>query len=161
MTNTWPPPQDQPGPQGWAPPEAAPAVAGWVAPQPAPQNWPTPQNWPAPQAPPAQYAWPPPAPPLQPGSIPGYAPTAADDRGLAWILPVHRSGLAIAAGYVALFGIFIFVLAPVALVLGIFALRDLKRNPGRLGHGRAWFAIIAGGIMTVLALSALSVFLTR
>ena len=157
MTNTWPPPppQDQPAPHGWAPPEAVPTATGWAAPQPAPQNWPPPQ------APPAQYTWPPPSPPHQPGSIPGYAPSAADDRGLAWILPVHRSGLAIAAGYVALFGIFIFVLAPVALVLGIFALRDLKRNPGRLGHGRAWFAIIAGGIVTVLALSALSVFLTR
>ena len=160
MTNTWPPPspENQPAQPGWALPEAAPAAASWAAPQPNPQ--PAPQNWPPPQPAPAQYAWPPP-PPRQPGSVPGYAPSAADDRGLAWILPVHRSGLAIAAGYVALFGIFIFVLAPIALVLGIFALRDLKRNPGRLGHGRAWFAIIAGGVMTVLALSALSVFLTR
>ena len=59
-------------------------------------------------------------------------------------LPVGRSGLAIAAGYVGLVSIFIFLLAPAAVLLGVSALRDIRLHPEKLGKGRAWFAIVVG-----------------
>jgi hypothetical protein len=65
------------------------------------------------------------------------------------VLPVGRSGLAIAAGYAGLFAI-LGIFAPGALVLGILALRDLSKHPEKLGRGRAWFGVIAGGLFTAL-----------
>lgn len=52
------------------------------------------------------------------------------------LLPVGRSGLAIAAGYAGLFALLI-VPAPLALVLGILAVRDIKKNPRNTGWARA------------------------
>jgi hypothetical protein len=72
-----------------------------------------------------------------------------DNAGMRALLPVGRSGLAIAAGYV---GLVSFVFSPAALaaiVLGILAIRDIKRNEGKHGMGRAIFALIAGGIVIV------------
>jgi len=66
------------------------------------------------------------------------------------LLPVGRSALAIAAGYVALFAVVIFPLAPIALILGILALRDIRRNPERLGKGRAYFAVVVGAFWILL-----------
>ena len=66
--------------------------------------------------------------------------TTAADR---MIMPVGRSGWAIAAGYAALFGLIIFP-APIALVLGLIAAWDLKRNPEKYGWGRTVFALIVG-----------------
>jgi len=40
--------------------------------------------------------------------------------------------------------------APVALILGILAVFDLKRHPEKHGMGRAVFAIIAGAIGSIL-----------
>jgi hypothetical protein len=65
------------------------------------------------------------------------------------LLPVGRSPWAIAAGYVALFAILLFPLAPVALALGLQARRDIRRTPGLHGMGRAAFAIVVGGLWTV------------
>lgn len=65
------------------------------------------------------------------------------------LLPVGRSGLAIAAGYAGLFAM-TGILAPIALLLGILALKDIKKNPKKLGKGRAIFALIMGSIFTVL-----------
>jgi hypothetical protein len=59
------------------------------------------------------------------------------------ILPVGRSGLAIAAGYAGLFSLLI-VFAPIALLLGIAAIIDIKRNPKKHGMGRAIFGLIMG-----------------
>jgi uncharacterized membrane protein HdeD (DUF308 family) len=57
--------------------------------------------------------------------------------------------MAIIAGYFGLLSAVPFV-GIISLLLGIFALNDLKNNPEKHGHGRAWFAIIAGAISTVL-----------
>lgn len=56
------------------------------------------------------------------------------DEALRWLVPVQRSGWAIAAGYAGLFGLVI-VPAPIALVLGILALRDLGAHPEKHGRG--------------------------
>jgi hypothetical protein len=69
------------------------------------------------------------------------------------LMPVGRSGWAIAAGYAALFGLLI-VPAPLALLLGVIAAWDLKRNPERRGWGRTIFALLVG-----LAGTALLVFI--
>lgn len=63
-------------------------------------------------------------------------------------LPVGRTPLSIIAGYLGLFSL-TFVLAPVSLIVGIFAIRDLKAHPDRHGMGRAWFGTIMGGIFTL------------
>ncbi|MBN8646033.1 MAG: DUF4190 domain-containing protein [Planctomycetes bacterium] len=65
--------------------------------------------------------------------------------------PMDRSGWAIAAGYAALFCLIILP-GPLALALGLVALWDLKRRPHKIGRGRAWFGIIAGGLATAVLL---------
>ncbi|MDO4569763.1 MAG: DUF4190 domain-containing protein [Planctomycetia bacterium] len=59
----------------------------------------------------------------------------------AWLVPVRTSGLAIIAGYLGLFSVLILP-APFALLFGILALHNLRKNPGLHGYGRAWFGII-------------------
>ena len=72
------------------------------------------------------------------------------------ILPVGRSGLSIAAGYLGLLSLTL-VVAPLALGLGIWALKDLKRRPELHGAGRAWFAVVMGTLGTaVLVLIAVN-----
>lgn len=74
--------------------------------------------------------------------------SGGSDESLKWVLPVGRSGLAIAAGYLGLFSVLL-VPAPFALVCGLLAVRDLKQHPAKGGRGRAWFGLIAGGIGTL------------
>lgn len=66
-----------------------------------------------------------------------------------WLLPTGRSGVSIAAGYVALFAMFVWVLGPVALLLGVLAVRAGAR--GGNGKGRAWFAVVVGVLSTLAA----------
>ena len=89
------------------------------------------------------------APP--PGAMPGA--TAGGLGGMSKaaehaLLPTDRSGLAIAAGYLGLFALVILP-APIALVVGLLALRDLRNHPEKLGRGRAWFGTIAGALGTL------------
>jgi hypothetical protein len=72
---------------------------------------------------------------------------ASGDAELRYLVPVGRSGFAIAAGYLALFSVLI-VPGPLALVCGLLGLRSIARRPELLGRGRAWFGIVAGGIAT-------------
>lgn len=79
----------------------------------------------------------------------GYRPPQlGDDAGIRMLIPVGRSGLAIAAGYLGLLSCFGF-LAPVALLVGILAMRDIKQHPEKHGMGRAIFGIVMGGLGTV------------
>jgi hypothetical protein len=71
-----------------------------------------------------------------------------DSPAMRMILPIGRSGLAIAAGYAGLFSILVFP-APIAVILGILAVVDIKRHPKKHGMGRAVFAIIIGGIFSI------------
>lgn len=64
------------------------------------------------------------------------------------MLPVGRSVWAIAAGYLGLFSLILFP-APLALVCGIVAIRDIKRHPHLHGMGRAIFGIVMGAFGTV------------
>ncbi len=74
-----------------------------------------------------------------------------NDPAMRMLLPVGRSGLAIAAGYLGLFSLIVFP-APLALIVGILALRDIKRHPEKGGKGRAIFGVVMGGIFTLLVL---------
>jgi hypothetical protein len=87
--------------------------------------------------------------PNQPKRPQHSSPKVGDGAAMRMLLPVGRSGLAIGAGYVALGSLLCGILAPVAVVLGILALKDIKKYPDKHGKGRAWFAIILGGLLTV------------
>lgn len=100
-------------------------------------------------------------PPAMPGSTPpvlpagfhpGTQPAAPQPQSphpvLAMVVPIGRSGWAITAGYCGLLSM-IFFMAPFAILFGILAIRDIKKNPEKLGLGRAWFGIIAGAISIV------------
>jgi hypothetical protein len=67
---------------------------------------------------------------------------------LHWIVPLGRTWQSITAGYVALFATVIWFLGPVALGLGVWALRA-SRQGGGCGRGRAVFAIIVGALSSV------------
>lgn len=82
-----------------------------------------------------------------------------DDVAMRILLPVGRSGFAIVAGYLGLLSP-LFIFAPFALLFGILAIRDIKRNPKKGGMGRAVFGMVMGGIFTlgVIAMLALGAF---
>ncbi len=71
-----------------------------------------------------------------------------DDVGMRILLPVGRSGWAIAAGYAGLFALLFFP-APVALILGIVGILDIKKNPEKHGMGRCIFAVIMGVLFSL------------
>ena len=71
------------------------------------------------------------------------------DPAMRVLLPIGRSSLAIIAGYLGLVSVLVFP-APLALLFGILALRDIKRHTDKGGKGRAIFAVIMGGIFSLL-----------
>lgn len=79
------------------------------------------------------------APPAQAGA----------DPMLRWLIPVGRSGYAVASGYLAFFGLVPGV-GLLALIFGWLALRDIARHPEKFGKGRAWFGIVLGGLLTLM-----------
>ena len=101
--------------------------------------------------PPRAIGEPPPLPPVRAGGPPPvyYPPPQhqhddmGQNAGMRMLLPVGRSGLAIAAGYLGLLSV-IPIVAPVALFVGVLAIRDIKRHPGTHGMGRAIFGIVMG-----------------
>ena len=72
-----------------------------------------------------------------------------DDPVMRMLMPVGRSGLAIAAGYAGLFGLLV-APVPLALILAVLAIFDLRRNPHKRGMGRAVFGLIIGVVGTAL-----------
>ena len=77
----------------------------------------------------------------------GAARDIRQDAGMRLILPVGRSGWAIAAGYLGLFA-FVILPAPVALIISIVAIADIRKHRNdpspRHGMGRAIFGLIMG-----------------
>jgi hypothetical protein len=67
------------------------------------------------------------------------------DAGMRMLLPVGRSGWAIASGYLGLLSL-LCIPAPLALITGIIAIRDIRKNPKKHGMGRAIFGIVMGSI---------------
>ncbi len=100
------------------------------------------------------YGSPPPVPPtgLDGGETgnPVEVDTGVTER---FILPVGRSGWAIASGYLGLISVLI-IPAPFALLTGILAIRAMRRDPKKHGMGRAVFGIVMGGLITGLLLFA-------
>jgi hypothetical protein len=131
----------------WQPAQqATPYFAGApVAPPPIPPASPQPPYAPPAAVPIGTYA---------PGAYPPpYAPQKpiGEDAGMRMLLPVGRSGWAIAAGYLGLVSI-IGCPAPIAVIVSIIAIRDIKSHPERHGMGRAIFGLVMGLLgMLVLA----------
>ncbi len=108
-----------------------------------------------------------PATPVWCQGMAGWAPAsygtnaAAPDDGLRFLIPTKStSAWSLTAGYVGIFCIFIFPIAPLAIVFGILGIRDLKRNPEKNGWGRAITGIVLGGLVSLGALVFLVFVLT-
>jgi hypothetical protein len=89
------------------------------------------------------------------GQAPAEQPWFGDDPVVRALLPVGRSGWAIAAGYAGLFSL-LCLPAPLALAFGLLALRDLRRHPEKHGMGRAVFGLVMGGLGTLVLVVALA-----
>ena len=85
---------------------------------------------------------------IQAVAVGNSTPSIEDSAGMRILLPVGRSMWAIAAGYLGLFSLII-VPAPIALIVGIIAVIDIKKNPQKHGMGRAIFAIIMGTLFLI------------
>ncbi len=81
-----------------------------------------------------------------------------DDPAMRLILPVGLSGWAIVSGYLGLISV-LCLPSPFALLTGILAIREMRRNPKKHGMGRAIFGIVMGSIGTVLLVIWLVVYL--
>ena len=79
-------------------------------------------------------------------------PGGGADPLLKMIVPVGRSGLSILAGYLGLFSLICGLLAPFAVIFGIWAVIDLRKRPGVSGMGRAIFGIVAGTLLSIVYL---------
>jgi len=97
------------------------------------------------------YATPSPPPSLLP-SLPA-KPTMGDDAGMRLLLPVGRSGWAIAAGYLGLFCL-VLLPSPLAIIISIIAIRDIWKSKlsvhPKHGMGRAIFGLVMGIISGVV-----------
>ena len=79
---------------------------------------------------------------------------SGNDALMRAILPVGRSGYAIAAGYLGLVSLLVLP-GPLAVCFSILAIRDIKKNPAKHGMGRAIFGLVMGGFATAILLSIL------
>ena len=86
-----------------------------------------------------------------------HPPDLGDDVGMRLLLPVGRSGWAIASGYLGLISVLV-IPAPFALLTGILAIREMKRNPKKHGMGRAVFGILMGTLGTIALVFVLVAF---
>ena len=77
----------------------------------------------------------------------------SNNAGMRLLLPVGRSGWAIAAGYLGLFSV-IGLIAPIAIVVSIIAIIDISKskatNERKYGMGRAVFGLVMGIICTAV-----------
>ena len=81
----------------------------------------------------------------------GFPPPPApigDDPVMRLLLPVGRSGWAIAAGYLGLFSL-LALPGPLAVICGLLAIREIRRNPKKHGMGRAIFGLVMGLFGTI------------
>jgi hypothetical protein len=102
---------------------------------------------------------PPPVIPHAPSPVqPWTTQKLATEDPLRFVVPLNPSHWAIAAGYLGLFSV-LGVFAPFALICSVLAVRDIRRNPGKTGIGRAYFGIVMGIVgLVVLGAIAVSLF---
>lgn len=87
----------------------------------------------------------------QPYAGQAYGAPASDNgpsTAMHWMLPVGRSWQSVTAGYLGLFSLAIWVLGPVSIGVGIWAL--VRANHGGHGRGRAITGIVGGLLGTVI-----------
>ncbi|HEY5311930.1 MAG TPA: DUF4190 domain-containing protein [Pirellulales bacterium] len=89
--------------------------------------------------------------PLLRSAPPAASGDMGQDAGMRLLLPVGRSILAIISGYLGLLSVLL-VPAPFALLTGILAIREIRRNPAKHGMGRAIFGVVMGTLGTALLL---------
>lgn len=82
------------------------------------------------------------------------------DEALKFIIPIGRSGWAIAAGYLGLLSL-LPLFGILAVITGVLAVREIKRHPERLGRGRAWFGIVMGALMSLFYLAIFALALLK
>jgi Domain of unknown function (DUF4190) len=70
------------------------------------------------------------------------------DAGMRLLLPVGRAGWAIVAGYLGLVSV-LCLPGPFALLAGVLAIREMRRDPRKHGMGRAVFGIVMGVLGTI------------
>ena len=75
--------------------------------------------------------------------------TNQSDTDMRMLLPVGQSKYAIAAGYLGLFSV-LGIFAPFALLFGILAVMDIKKDKDKHGMGRAVFGIVMGIIFLIV-----------
>jgi hypothetical protein len=92
--------------------------------------------------------------PLLWSSFPAGPTSLSNDALTRALLPVGRSGWAIAAGYLGIFSLLVLP-APFAVITGVLAIRAIRRDSSKHGMGRAVFGIIMGGLGTVAPLAML------
>ena len=68
------------------------------------------------------------------------------DPVLPWLIPVGQSVYAVIAGYAGLLSLGCCPLGPIAVLFGILAIADLRRNPEKHGMLRAIVGIVLGSI---------------
>jgi hypothetical protein len=94
-------------------------------------------------------------PPLPPQTQSPKSERLGDSAGMRMLLPVGRSGWAIAAGYLGLFSLIVLP-APIALVISIIAILDIRKSKSsahpKHGMGRAIFGLIMGIAGTAIIL---------
>ena len=97
-------------------------------------------------------------PPIDPNTSLG------ENAGIRMLIPVGRSGWAIAAGYLGLFA-FLILPAPLALIVSIVAILDIRKSRAaekpKHGMGRAIFGLITGILGTMVLIPVLLSFLFR
>lgn len=89
-------------------------------------------------------------PPLPNPQFPPPPPqrSVEDDPAMRMLLPIGRSSWAIVSGYLGLISV-LCIPAPFAILTGILAIRDMRRDPKLHGMGRAVFGIVMGSIFTI------------
>jgi len=103
-------------------------------------------------------------PPLPPPLAAHKEQQLGDSAGIRLLLPVGRSGWAIAAGYLGLFSV-LMIPAPICLVVSILAIMDIRKSKSsehpRHGMGRAIFGLIMSVPCTILFGCVLIAYLLR
>jgi hypothetical protein len=84
-----------------------------------------------------------------------------DEPGMRFILPVGRSIHAIIAGYLGLFSLALCFLGPFAILFGVLAIMDIRKNPKKSGMVRASLGIVCGLLGSVALVMFLIAILTQ